>query len=245
MSRRARSRHSSRVGAADGDAVPAVRPGRVDRQPGRHLVADPQRALGEPLQLGWRVHAVLGVVELLRPDHAEPVFEVAERVVRAEDVDPRRQLHRPRQPLVEVQPRLVPLGDLQRLHPADGEHGDVPLLAGQPVDELDRRAVRRAVALDLLGDREQVATFPRAVRQRRELRRRHAERDRAVEQPFQLGRGRRARRACRTRRAPRRTARRCGPSACVRLRARPGRTDARCARTSCDPSDRRANVTPR
>ena len=149
--------------AADRDAVPAVRPGGVDRQAGGHLVADHQRALGQPFQLRRGVDAVLGVVELLRPDHPQPVFEVAERVAGAEDVDPGRQLHRPRQPLVEVQPRLVPLGDLQRLHPADGEHGDVPLLAGHPVDQLDRRAVRGAVALDLLGQREQVAAFPLPV----------------------------------------------------------------------------------
>ena len=164
MSRRARSRHSSRVRAADGDPVPAVRAGRVDRQAGGHLVADHQGALGQSLQLGRRVHAVLGVVELLRADHPQPVFEVAEGVAGAEDVDPGGDLHRPRQPLVEVQPGLVPFGDLQRLHPADGEHGDVPLLAGHPVDQLDRRAVRGAVALDLLGQGEQVAAFPVARR---------------------------------------------------------------------------------
>ena len=148
--------------AADRDAVPAVCAGRLDRQAGGHLVADDQRALGQALQLRRGVDAVLGVVELLRADHPEPVLEVAERVAGAEDVDPRRQLHRPRQPLVEVQPRLVPLGDLQRLHPADREHGDVPLLAGHPVDQLDRGAVRRAVALDLLGERRAGRRAPTA-----------------------------------------------------------------------------------
>jgi hypothetical protein len=173
--------------AADRDAMPAVCAGRLDRQAGGHLVADHQRALCQPLEFRRGVDAVLGVVELLRPDHPEPVFEVAERITRAEYVDPRRQLHRPRQPLVEVHPRLVPLGDLQRLHPADGEDGDVPLFAGHPVDQLDRGAVRRAVALDLLGEPEQVAALPRSVGHRRErVRRGHAQRDRPVEQPLEL-----------------------------------------------------------
>jgi hypothetical protein len=87
---------------ADRDPVPAVRPGRLHRQAGGHLVADDQRPLGEPFQLGRGVDAVLGVVELLRTDHPEPVFEVAERVARAQDVHPRGQLHRPRQSLVEM-----------------------------------------------------------------------------------------------------------------------------------------------
>ena len=190
VSRRARSRHSSRVAPL---TAMRCQPCARDESTGRPVVISspmPQRPLGEAFQLGRRVHAVLGVVELLRPDHPQPVLEVAERVARAEDVHPRRDLHRPRQALVEVQPRLVPLGDLQRLHPADGEHGDVPFLAGQPVDQLDRRAVRGAVALDLLGEREQVAAVPVAVADRgQRVRRRHAERDRAVEQPFQLVRG--------------------------------------------------------
>ena len=160
MSRRARSRHSSRVRPPT--AIRCQPCARADSTGRPVVISSPmhQRALGQPLQLGRGVDAVLGVVELLGADHPQPVLEVAERVAGAEDVDPRGQLHRPRQPLVEVQPRLVPLGDLQRLHPADGEHGDVPLLAGHPVDQLDRRAVRRAVALDLLGEREQVAALP-------------------------------------------------------------------------------------
>ena len=91
---------------------------------------------------------------------------------------------------MEVQPRLVLLGDLQRLHPADGEHGDVPFLAGHPVDQLDRRAVGGAVALDLLGQCQQVAAVPVPVGDRgQRARRRHAERDGAEEQPLQLLRG--------------------------------------------------------
>ncbi len=119
--------------------------------------------LRQPFQLRRRVDAVLGVVELLRTDHAEPVFEVAEGVARAEDVDPGRDLDRPGQPLVEVQPRLVPLRDLQRLHPPDGKDGHVPFLAGQPVDEANRGAVRGSVTLDLLGQRQQVTAGPLAT----------------------------------------------------------------------------------
>ena len=125
----------------DRQPVPAVHAGGVDRQPGGHLVAEHERPLGEPLQLGRRVHAVLGVVELLGADHPQPVLQVAEGVARPEHVDPGRDLDRPRQPLVEVQPRLVPLRDLQRLHAAHGEHGDVLLLAGEAVHQAGRRAV--------------------------------------------------------------------------------------------------------
>jgi hypothetical protein len=39
--------------------------GRVDGKAGGHLVAQDERALGQPFELGRRVHAVLGVVELL------------------------------------------------------------------------------------------------------------------------------------------------------------------------------------
>ena len=163
MSRRARSRHSSRVRPPT--AIRCQPCARAESTGRPVVISSPitRARLASRSSSGGRVHAVLGVVELLGADHPQPVFEVAERVAGAEDVDPGGDLHRPGQPLVEVQPRLVPLGDLQRLHPADGEHGDVPLLAGHPVDQLDRRAVRGAVALDLLGQGEQVAALPAPV----------------------------------------------------------------------------------
>ncbi len=178
------------VGPGDGQAVPAVHPGRVQRKPGGHLVAEDQSALGQPLELGRRVHAVFGVVELLGPDHAQPVFEVAEAVARSEDVHSGRDLHRPGQPLVEVQPRLVPFGDLQRLHPADGQHGHVPFLAGEPVDQPGGRPVRGAEALDLLGEGEDVAALPLAPRAAGGEHGGgcHAQRHRSVQQPFELDR---------------------------------------------------------
>ena len=74
--------------AADGDAVPAVGAGRVDGQAGGHLVAHHQGAAGQPFQLGRGVHAVFEVVLLLRADHPEPVFEIAEAVLRGRGCRP-------------------------------------------------------------------------------------------------------------------------------------------------------------
>ena len=59
------------------------------------------------------------------PRGQTPVLKIAERISRTENVHSGRQLHRPRQPLVEVQPRLVPLRNLQRLHATHGKNGYV------------------------------------------------------------------------------------------------------------------------
>jgi len=151
------------------------------------ISSDHQGPLGEPLQFGRGVDAVLGVVELLGPDHPEPVLQVTERVAGSEDVHPGGEFHRPGQAFVEVQPGLVPLRDFQRFHPADREYGDMPLLAGHPVDELERRPVRCAVPLDLFGQGQQVAAFPVATGDRGQGGRRcHAQGHGAVEQPLHL-----------------------------------------------------------
>jgi hypothetical protein len=84
------------------------------------------------------------------------VLEAAQRVALAQHVHARGELHAPRQLFVEVQPRLVPLGDRQLLHPAEREHGDVPLheLIAQLAHQPDGVAVPRAVAARVLGERQ-------------------------------------------------------------------------------------------
>ena len=168
------------------DAVPAVYPRGIGGQPSRHLIPDDERTLRKPLQLRRGVHRVLVVVVLLRPDHAEPMLEVAERLTRPEHVHPGRQLHRPRRPLMEMQPGLVAFRDLQVLHAAHRENRDMPFLAGQPVHQLHRRTVRRAVPLDLLGQSEHITRSPVAPHIRQQLGRFHAQGDTAEDQPLEF-----------------------------------------------------------